>query len=172
MGCVCVWKRETENEKSVATHTHTHTQSSFKYPYFDVFYSDLLYQRNCLLRSTREMSQLLNGLPQCEKTWMWNKSNIPACPGRNESQPQHTKTETNLKRVCLEFFFPPKVRMYQLHFEKTFIKNVQVLEGWDGEGGGREVQEWGDICIPMADLCWSLAETNTILYSNYLSIKK
>ena len=24
------------------------------------------------------------------------------------------------------------------------------LEGWDGEGDGREVQEVGDICIPMA----------------------
>ena len=43
---------------------HTHT---LKYPYFDVFYSGLLYPRNCLLRSTREMSQLLNGLPQFEK---------------------------------------------------------------------------------------------------------
>ena len=27
------------------------------------------------------------------------------------------------------------------------------LEGWDGEGGGREVQKRGDICIPMADSC-------------------
>ena len=27
------------------------------------------------------------------------------------------------------------------------------LEGWDGEGDGREVQEGGDICIPMADSC-------------------
>ena len=27
------------------------------------------------------------------------------------------------------------------------------LEGWDVEGDGREVQEGGDICIPMADLC-------------------
>ena len=25
------------------------------------------------------------------------------------------------------------------------------LEGWDGEGVGREVQKEGDICIPMAD---------------------
>ena len=25
------------------------------------------------------------------------------------------------------------------------------LEGWDGEGDGREVQKRGDICIPMAD---------------------
>ena len=27
------------------------------------------------------------------------------------------------------------------------------LEGWDGEGDGREFQKGGDICIPMADLC-------------------
>ena len=27
------------------------------------------------------------------------------------------------------------------------------LEGWDGEGDGKEVQKGGDICIPMADLC-------------------
>ena len=27
------------------------------------------------------------------------------------------------------------------------------LEGWDGVRGGREVQERGDICIPMADSC-------------------
>ena len=27
------------------------------------------------------------------------------------------------------------------------------LEGWNGEGDGKEVQKGGDICIPMADLC-------------------
>ena len=27
------------------------------------------------------------------------------------------------------------------------------LEGWDGEGDGREVQKGGDICRPMADAC-------------------
>ena len=27
------------------------------------------------------------------------------------------------------------------------------LEGWDGAGDGREVQQGGDICIPMADSC-------------------
>ena len=25
--------------------------------------------------------------------------------------------------------------------------------GWDGEGDGREFQEGGDICLPMADSC-------------------
>ena len=27
------------------------------------------------------------------------------------------------------------------------------LEGWDGVGGRKEVQEGGDICIPKADSC-------------------
>ena len=35
--------------------------------------------------------------------------------------------------------------------------------GGDGVGGEREVQEGGDICIPMTDSCWCMAETNTIL---------
>ena len=34
------------------------------------------------------------------------------------------------------------------------------LEGWDGEKGGRETQEGGDICIPMADSSSFMAETN------------
>ena len=32
------------------------------------------------------------------------------------------------------------------------------LEGWDGEGDGREVHKGGDICIPMADSCRGLTE--------------
>ena len=27
------------------------------------------------------------------------------------------------------------------------------LEGWDGEGDGKEVQKGRDICVPMADSC-------------------
>ena len=37
------------------------------------------------------------------------------------------------------------------------------LEGWDGEGDGREVQKGADICIPMADSCLGLTENNKIL---------
>ena len=37
------------------------------------------------------------------------------------------------------------------------------LEGWDGVGAGREVEEGRDICIPMADSCWCMAETNNIV---------
>ena len=38
------------------------------------------------------------------------------------------------------------------------------LEGWDGMGwDGKEVQERRDICIPMVDSSFCMAETNTIL---------
>ena len=37
------------------------------------------------------------------------------------------------------------------------------LEGWGGEGGGKEVQEGEVICMPMADSCGCMAETNTTL---------
>ena len=37
------------------------------------------------------------------------------------------------------------------------------LEGWDGEGDGKEVQKGGDICILMSDLCRGLTENNKIL---------
>ena len=37
------------------------------------------------------------------------------------------------------------------------------LEGWDREGGGREVQKGGAICLPIADSCCRLAENNKIL---------
>ena len=30
------------------------------------------------------------------------------------------------------------------------------LEGWDGEAGGRDVQEGGDMGKPMVDSCWYL----------------
>ena len=36
-------------------------------------------------------------------------------------------------------------------------------EGWDGMGGGREVQEGRDMYIPGADSCCSMVETNTTL---------
>ena len=34
---------------------------------------------------------------------------------------------------------------------------------WDGAGDRSWVQEGGDICIPTADSCCCMAETNTIL---------
>ena len=38
-------------------------------------------------------------------------------------------------------------------------------------GDAKEVQEGGDTCVPMADSCWCMAETNTTLQSNYPPIK-
>ena len=36
-------------------------------------------------------------------------------------------------------------------------------EGWGGEGDGREVQEGGDMDVPMADSCWYVTENHKIL---------
>ena len=38
-------------------------------------------------------------------------------------------------------------------FQETQTGACINLEGWHGEGDGREVQEGGDIGIPMADSC-------------------
>ena len=38
-------------------------------------------------------------------------------------------------------------------------------------GGGREIKEGRDICVPMPDSSWCMAKTNTILLSNYPPIK-
>ena len=37
-------------------------------------------------------------------------------------------------------------------FKRSLFEFIN-LEGWDGEGDGREFQKGGDICIPMADSC-------------------
>ena len=37
------------------------------------------------------------------------------------------------------------------------------LEGWDGVGGRSEIQEGRDMYVPMADSCWCVAETKTVL---------
>ena len=37
----------------------------------------------------------------------------------------------------------------------------EALKGWDG--GGREAQEGGDICVHIADSWCGTAETNTVL---------
>ena len=37
------------------------------------------------------------------------------------------------------------------------------LEGWDGEGDGKEVREGGHVGVPVADSCLCLTENNKIL---------
>ena len=64
---------------------------------------------------------------------------------------------------------PNRAEKEHYSFKKSHCYN---LEGWDGEGDGREVQEGGNICIPMADSCRCLAETNTIRQSTNPSIKR
>ena len=45
------------------------------------------------------------------------------------------------------------------------------LEGWERVEDGRKVNKGGDRSIPTADWSWCMAEVNTIMQSNYPSIK-
>ena len=47
--------------------------------------------------------------------------------------------------------------------QETQTGALYQLQGWDGEGDGKEVQDGGDICIPLADSCGGLTENNKIL---------
>ena len=40
-----------------------------------------------------------------------------------------------------------------LKFVKSSIFFSKSFKGWDGKKGGKEIQEWGDIGIPMAISC-------------------
>jgi len=46
------------------------------------------------------------------------------------------------------------------------------LDGWEGEGDQRGVQEGGDIYTPMPDSCLCLTENNKILKASILQLKK
>ena len=47
--------------------------------------------------------------------------------------------------------------------QEAQIEALYQSEEWDWVEDGRESQKGGDICIPMAESCWSLAENNKIL---------
>ena len=44
-------------------------------------------------------------------------------------------------------------REFAVQLRKLKLGLCINLEGWDGEGDGREVQKGGHICISMADSC-------------------
>ena len=62
--------------------------------------------------------------------------------------------------------------MYKSHVRGSSNPGLcDCLAEWDGVGGGGEVQEEGDVCLPVADSAACMTETNTILQSNYPPIK-
>ena len=59
-----------------------------------------------------------------------------------------SKTETYITTCKID-----SQREFALWFRKLKQGLCINLEGWDGVGDGREVQNGGDICIPMAYSC-------------------
>ena len=58
------------------------------------------------------------------------------------------------------------ITMYKIDSQQEFAVWLRKLKQGlciNLEGDGKEVQKGGDICIPMADSCWSLRENSKIL---------
>ena len=58
-----------------------------------------------------------------------------------------------VKQTASGNFFVSEILWGNIMFQETQTGTCINLEGWDGEGDGREVQEGGDIGTPMADSC-------------------
>ena len=62
---------------------------------------------------------------------------------------------------CMESNTETYVTKYKIDSQWEFTVSLRKLkqglcinlEGWDRKGDGRELQEGGDVCIPMADSC-------------------
>ena len=58
--------------------------------------------------------------------------------------------------ICMEVLLQCKIESQQelaVWLRKLKQGPCINLEGWDGEGDGREVQKGGDVCISMAGSC-------------------
>ena len=61
--------------------------------------------------------------------------------------------------------------IYKIDSQREFVVWVRELkqglcdhlEGWDGEGDGREVREGVDMGVPTANSCWCMRENHKIL---------
>ena len=51
---------------------------------------------------------------------------------------------------------------YFFFWGKKFV--LRSVLGWDRVGDGMAAQEWGDICIPMAEPCWGFPGWSTLMY--------
>ena len=97
------------------------------------------------------------GVSTFPSQWMWDVSTGPTLQMGKWVQrwqvaellnPAHVLTTTQLRHH---------------HWGTASFQCAGLKIKQEGIGGGREVQEGGDICIPMADWCWCMAEANTIL---------
>ena len=59
----------------------------------------------------------------------------------------------NNMETCITIYKIDSQQGFPVWFRKLKQGLCINLEGWDGQGEGREFQKGGDICIPMADSC-------------------
>ena len=83
--------------------------------------------------------------------------------GHSEERRRWDKLGEQHENICITLCKTDSQWEFAVWLRTSNLVLCDNLEDWDGMGGEREVQEGRDICIPMADSCWYLAENNKIL---------
>ena len=83
--------------------------------------------------------------------------------GHSEERRRWDKLGEQHENICITLCKTDSQWEFAVWLRTSNLVLCDNLEDWDGMGGEREVQEGRDICIPMADSCWCMAETNTML---------
>ena len=98
------------------------------------------------------VAQLVKNLPAVRETWV-------QFLGWEDARENETATYSSI----LAWRIPWAVESMGLQRVGHDWAIFTHTEGQDGVGDWREVQKGGEICIPLADSCWRMTETNTIL---------
>ena len=83
--------------------------------------------------------------------------------GRGEERKGEVNGESSIEAYRLPYVKWAANGNLLFDSKNTNIGSVNKLEGWERVGGGREVQEGGDICTPLANSCGCMAEIKPTL---------
>ena len=115
--------------------------------------------RNCVVFPSKIYVEGFPGGP-LDKHLLPNAMDMGSIPSRGTKIPQATgQLSLHAKsKICQLQIRPEAVKINKYIYSYIFKLEVPPvlcdnLEGWDGVGSGREVQEGGDIWIPTADSC-------------------
>ena len=107
----------------------------------------------------------------CRMEHYWKNPKLKMCiiAGEGESGMNWESSIETYTLTCVKQTVNGKLLYNTGSSNPVLCDNLEMLHGVQG---GRKVQVGGAVCIPMANSCWCMAETNTILQSNYPPIKK
>ena len=106
----------------------------------------------CIIFGVSQIAQIV-------KEPAYNAGDLGLIPGSGRSPKEFLPGESHGQRSLVGYRLwgrkesDPTEQLTHTHIHAHDQRGCLYLEGWEGERDGREVQEGGNICIPMADSC-------------------